>query len=223
MKIEIYATEYRMELSADIFLLLLEKLSPALQAKVRKYKRWQDAYGCLFGKLLLIRALRDKGFHGDLNELQYTEYGRPYLRDAPDFNISHSGNLVVCILGGEGPVGIDIEEIRELSISEFKDQFTAIEWQIIQTAKEPLLAFYHYWTAKESVLKANGKGLSISPATVHIETSQEAVLGQFRWKILTIDTFENYACHIAYEGPEVSWVVKRCLPNEWTGFGPLQS
>ena len=142
MKIEIYATEYRTELSADIFLSLLERLSPALREKVRKYKRWEDAYGCLFGKLLLIRALHDKGFRGDLNELQYTEYGKPYLKDAPDFNISHSGNLVVCILSREGRVGIDVEEIRELPISDFKDQFTAIEWQIIQTAKEPLLAFY---------------------------------------------------------------------------------
>ncbi len=78
-----------------------------------------------------------------------------------DFNISHSGNRVVCILSTQGRVGIDLEETGDIAIDDFQSQFTTAEWAAITGSSMPLQTFYHYWTAKESLIKADGKGLQI--------------------------------------------------------------
>ena len=58
-------------------------------------------------------------------------------------------------------VGIDIEEIKPIDPLEFKSQMTNFEWESINQSKNKLYAFYLYWTQKESVIKAYGKGLSV--------------------------------------------------------------
>jgi 4'-phosphopantetheinyl transferase len=134
MSLHLYSTVYPEPLSPTAFQELLSRLPPELQQKVSAYRRWQDAYGSLFGKLLLKRALLQAGLSPDLTGLRMTSYGRPFLEgygksnpegcDRPypdgddrsypdgsaDFNISHSGNRVVCILNTQGRVGIDLEE-----------------------------------------------------------------------------------------------------------------
>jgi 4'-phosphopantetheinyl transferase len=65
-------------------------------------------------------------------------------------------------------VGIDLEEIRELAIDDFRDQFTEGEWKTIVSAREPLITFYHYWTAKECIIKADGRGLNLPLASLEI-------------------------------------------------------
>jgi 4'-phosphopantetheinyl transferase len=210
MKIRIYSAEYPTPLPLPHFLALLHKLPSAIRQKVEKFNRWQDAYGSLFGKILLVRALQDAGLSGDLNELLYTQYGKPYLPKAPDFNISHSGNRVVCIMYDGGRVAIDLEEIRDLHIDDLKPQFSDSEWQAIQHSAEPLHAFYHFWTAKESILKADGRGLNLSLADLNIDSSQEVLVDGCLWNIRKIHSFANYACHIAYEGKNIDWEVIQC-------------
>ena len=205
MKIRIYSTEYLAPLPSFHLGMLLGKLPPAIRHKVERYKRWQDAHGCLFGKLLLMQALHDAGLPGDLNELQYTRYGRPFMPAAPDFNISHSGNRVACIIYIGGRVGIDLEEVRDLPVDAFRTQFSENEWRMIRHSEEPIRAFYHFWTAKESILKADGRGLNIPLADLQIDDRQEIVLDGSRWNIKKVPAFANYICHIAYEGTGARW------------------
>jgi 4'-phosphopantetheinyl transferase len=193
----------------EVWRSLLAPLPVDIMQKVEKYRRWQDAYGCLLGKLLLLAALREEGFPGNLSDLKYTVYGRPYLENGPDFNISHSGNRVVCILGSQGGVGIDLEEIRELAIGDFKDQFTEGEWKMIVSAPVPLLAFYHFWTAKECIIKADGRGLNLPLGELEIPFAGPEMLSDVPerriwladrcWNIYTVLFSKNYACHIAAE------------------------
>ena len=199
MNLPVYSIEYREPLDEYILRSLSELLPEAIRQKARKYKRWQDAHGCLLGKCLLLAALRELGApEGNLDNLQYTIYDRPYLPGGPDFNISHSGNRAVCIVNDRGRVGIDLEEIRELDILSFREQFTAKEWAAISGAEEPLVAFYHFWTAKEAVSKADGRGLNLSLAKeLIIEGNTGIRLGGENWDIHKIDLTGGYACHIA--------------------------
>lgn len=199
MSIRIYSTAYQMPVSPEIWQSLLSQLPVNMIQKIERYRRWQDAHGCLFGKHLLLAALRDEGFAGGLNDLRYTAYERPYLVDGPDFNISHSGTRVACILGNRGGVGIDLEEIRELVIADFKDQFSDQEWGIILAAEKPLDAFYHFWTAKECLSKADGRGLNLPLAGLNIENNASVQLGERSWHIRALSWFRGYACHIASE------------------------
>jgi 4'-phosphopantetheinyl transferase len=210
----IYSTEYNTPLANEVLQHLLTRLPFEIAAKVQRYRRWQDAYGCLFGKLLLMEALKAAGRPADLGLLQYTNYGRPYLQDAPDFNISHSGHRVVCIVAKKGRVGIDLEEIKDLNIEDFKDQFSPEEWKAINDAAGPLQAFYHYWTAKECLSKADGRGLNLPLASLKIEDGMSVRLDGRRWNLHVLSHFTNYACHVATEDPVEQMSLKEFSLNE---------
>jgi len=162
------------------------------------------------GKLLLETAMKKAGLPGDLNGLGVSAYGRPCWANGPDFNISHSGTRVVCVLSLQGRVGIDLELCADLSISDFESQFTALEWAAITGSETPLLTFYRYWTAKESLIKADGRGLQIPLVELEISggmggTQEVGDIGGTadggRWHLRELDFFPGYACHIASETP----------------------
>jgi len=199
MTIQIYSTEYKEPVPTDLLQLLTASLPVDIIQKSKKYRRWQDAYGYLFGKLLLMSALQDAGLSGNLDDVKYNSYEKPYLLNGPDFNISHSGNRVVCALGKEGSIGIDIEEIKDLAIHDFKDLFSDREWKVIINAENPLTVFYHYWTAKESIIKADGRGLTIPLTKIEIGITTKIPLSNRCWNVYKISHFKDYACHIATE------------------------
>jgi len=153
-------------LSQDQFQCYLNQLPLALQEDVLTYRNWKDAQGRLLGKLLLRIGLM-KYFHASssiLSEINYTRRARPFIPDADfDFNISHSGNTVVCCIASGMNVGIDIEEIKPIAISDFHDQFSSHELENIRKSKQQLQKFYSYWTKKEAVMKAEGFGLGFIP------------------------------------------------------------
>jgi len=201
MSIWIYSTEYSEPIPDDALYALAAGLPSDITTKARRFRRWQDAYGCLLGKLLLVTALKEGGWPADLQRLQYSGYGRPFLPDGPDFNISHSGHRVVCIVAKEGGVGIDLEEIKDLNFEEFKGQFSTEEWTTIINAPHPLKAFYHFWTAKECLSKADGRGLNLPLAGLRIEENRIISLGSRHWRLHALPHFDGYACHIASESP----------------------
>lgn len=214
MSIRIYSIAYRQQVPPDIWQSLLALLPGDIVQKVGKYRRWQDAHGCLFGKHLLTAALREEGFPGDLKGLEYSAYGRPYLAGGPDFNISHSGTRVACVIGKQGGVGLDLEEIRDMDINDFKGQFSELEWEAIQKATQPLTAFYHFWTAKECLSKADGRGLNLPLADLRIENNTQIQLDGRSWNILPVSFFEDYACHVATEKPVNGLELKEFSPVE---------
>jgi 4'-phosphopantetheinyl transferase len=98
MGMHLYSIDYPGQFPPSLLQALLDRLPVAMQQKILGYRRWQDAYGSLLGKLLLERAMKKAGLPGDLKGLRESAYGRPHWADGPDFNISHSGNRVVCVL-----------------------------------------------------------------------------------------------------------------------------
>ena len=199
MTIRIYSTEYTTPLYPEMLDPLLEGLPPDFAAKVRRFRRWQDAYGSIFGRRLLALAMKEQD--KPLPSLQYTQFGKPWLPNGPHFNISHSGHRVICAVSEKGRVGIDIEEIKHIQLEDFKDQFSPEEWQIVIAAPDPLVAFYNSWTAKESLIKADGAGLNIPLASLIVTSGKPIFLNHQPWHILSIPQFSGYACHIASELP----------------------
>lgn len=204
MGLYIYSIDYLDQVAPETFRSLLLRLPDVFRVKVHRYRRWQDAYGSLFGKLLLRLALRRAGHPGDLARVRFNDYGKPYLENGPEFNLSHSGNRVVCILSGQGRIGIDLEAMDEMTIDDFQTQFTPAEWGRITASATPLYTFYRYWTAKESLIKADGRGLQIPLDRLEVGDMAAAEgirLSENTWYIREMDTFRGYACHIACETP----------------------
>lgn len=164
-----------------------------------KYGRWQDFQACLLGKFLLAEGLQKYRIDKDiLYEMKYTAHNKPYLDAGIDFNISHSGKYVVCVISKEFSVGIDIEEIRDTDISDFTDQFTDQEMWNINHAEDKFREFFKYWTIKEAVIKADGRGLSV-PLKNILVTRHVEVEGN-RWYFYEIDVDKCYLSHIATDG-----------------------
>lgn len=193
----IYYARFHTPLPAARFAQLLAPLPSAMQKKVSAFRRWEDAHASLFGKLLLQRACHDQGLACDLHHIQYSAFGRPYLENGIDFNISHSGTLVVCAVSARGKIGIDIELNAPLNHEDFRSQFGAQEWESIVSAPSPLPVFYKYWTMKEAILKADGSGLNASLAALNVIDPARIFYDGGQWHIKAINGFENYICHVA--------------------------
>ncbi len=160
--IDIYYTRFKRQLDKSLFNKYLKLIPNELKEKNSRYMRWQDQHSHLFGKLLLLEGLKKYNYSEDvLYRLHYNEYSRPYLTGNIDFNISHSGQFVVCAIGKSVRLGIDIEEIKNISFDDFEKVMTNEQWELIKIADDPLKMFFKFWTIKESVIKADSRGLSI--------------------------------------------------------------
>jgi 4'-phosphopantetheinyl transferase len=94
------------------------------------------------------------------------EFGKPELghKDTSSsfrFNLSHSRSIALLAVAN-GPVGVDVEEVRPIEPEVADAHFSARERsQLSELRGEAWLAgFYRCWTRKEAILKAEGVGLS---------------------------------------------------------------
>lgn len=163
------------------------------------YVHWQDRQAYLLGKIVLQQGLADLGYPpAMLHHIRTDAYQRPYIPGGPDFNISHCKGLVVCALSRSGRVGIDVEAVLPLEEIDHKLVFTPAECRLIAAAASPEALFYHFWTRKEAVIKADGRGFSLSPATFEAVRDEVWVDNQC-WFVQNVDVPQGFCCHLATE------------------------
>ena len=153
----------------------------------------------MLGKILLKNGLQQLDLRGSetLHNIQYSEFGRPYLpQQSIDFNISHSGNMVACALATDCEVGIDVEQIRTIDLSNFRSQLTAKEWIEIHQTVNPIEAFFSLWTQKEAALKVEGSGLNIPLQEVRVNKDLVSIRGK-TWYTYKIAIASTHICHLA--------------------------
>ncbi len=90
-----------------------------------------------------------------------------------DFNLSHSHGLVAVAAAATGPLGLDLERLREVAAAErlarrffAPDELAAV---LDREGADRDRAFLAIWTAKEAWLKATGRGISVPLASVEVE------------------------------------------------------
>ena len=149
---EAVSRKYKLELFS-------RKLPESERERAHRYKNAQDAYNFILGRLLLKDALVRMNMAVSIEQINYLESGKPFLKNV-SFNISHSVDRVVCAIAAQGTIGVDIEKERSLVLENFKPWFTGSEWQHICSADKTGDLFYWYWTRKESIIKALGINLS---------------------------------------------------------------
>ncbi|WP_236692715.1 4'-phosphopantetheinyl transferase family protein [Aneurinibacillus tyrosinisolvens] len=96
---------------------MLYSVSEEKWAKVKKFRKLEDANRGLIGEILIRTIIRNKfNITNDQIVITTGPYGKPYAVGIPSFhfNIAHSGRWIVCAVDCE-PVGIDIEEIKPVS------------------------------------------------------------------------------------------------------------
>ena len=177
-------------------LLLLNTLPTKLLERYHKYYRWQDRQAYLLGKWLLSLLLQNFAVDATLHDLLVDNFQRPFINGAPDFNITHTNGLVACAMGTR-PIrlGLDVEQHRTINLREFKRVFTNREFQEIGSASNTQLSFFSYWTKKEAIMKADGRGLFLDPAF----DAEEAIvkIEQQTWYCQQLYLSIDFTGHIA--------------------------
>jgi 4'-phosphopantetheinyl transferase len=149
---------------------------------------------------------------------EYSAYGRPGLHADThgrtlDFNVSHSGGIVLLGFSRGRRVGVDVEKIRrDFETSEIAERFfsTAERDSLrLLPVEQRHEAFFRCWTSKEAFIKALGGGLShpldqfdvsltpeSPPVLLATRPNAQEVL---RWKLCNIHVPRDYSAALAFE------------------------
>ena len=187
----------------------IHTVTPFIKNKILEKRNEADRAASLAGIILLQRGLMQLQPDNppSLYDMQYTRYKKPYFPFSKiDFNISHAGSYVVSALSYNCKLGVDIEHIKPVNIDDFTQFMHVDEITSITTSADPDTSFYRFWTQKECVLKANGKGLNIPLTDVSISNHQ-TVLENEKWNIREIAIDKQYLCNIAYSSIITDWRV----------------
>lgn len=139
---------------------VLWDISSSRRGRVMEYLRADDRKRCLGAGILLAKILP---LYGESPEsVTLGPMGKPKAEKV-HFNISHSGDWVICAVCGKA-VGCDIEKIDrepEGVAQRFFCQNEAAYLQRFQ-GEERNEMFFRLWTWKESYMKMTGEGAYLS-------------------------------------------------------------
>lgn len=174
----IYLAEIKNPIDDNIFNFLLEYVEPYKRDIIRRHPKKDEAERMLVGDILVKYVLKTKYSipMSNLN-IQLGEFGKPYLPEFPDihFNISHSGNYVVCAFS-DSPVGIDVQTILSYKEKIAKRILSYEKVREIEESQNPDLLFTTCWSEKEALLKKVGCGFSGEVNETDLEFKRKTVV-----------------------------------------------
>jgi len=171
--------------------LILKYFSSDEVEKLLRYKHLDDIYRTVIGRIIVIYSLlHDFNVSKDDINIKRDKFNKPYLVNSNIFfNVSHSENLVVCIIAKDILVGVDVEKIT--LFSEEMKKFFMSEKEINTFGNIDNSNFLtELWTIKESFLKAIGIGLNGSLKNAEFKEISPKIL------------------QIIYKNKECNWWVK---------------
>ena len=111
---------------------------------------------------LLDSMLND--FYGiDIKKLHIKKsvYGKPYFADCDIyFNVSHCKGMAVCAISKEYSLGIDAEYVRNYKENVAIRIMNEEELALLGNSGGSKEIFFNIWTAKESLVKMSGIGIT---------------------------------------------------------------
>jgi 4'-phosphopantetheinyl transferase len=189
------------------------------QQKADRFHFEQDRTRHVVGRGVLRSILaRCMKTEAERLRFEYNKFGKPRLADGPtqplQFNVSHSGDLVLIALTIERAVGIDVERTRnDLEVERIAASYFSLhERRTLHSlpAHQRRDAFFDCWTRKEAYIKAIGDGLSLplDQFDVCFLPGQEPRLlatrpdpaEAGRWVFRALDLGPDYKAAVAVEG-----------------------
>ncbi len=186
---KIYLLKCPMHMEEDRFHSLIKLIHPEKKERVLRYRKSGDACQVVWADLLIRALLIEKtGLSNTQIVFGKDAFQKPFFQTDPSihFNISHSGNYILCAMDNE-PVGVDIEKIEPIKSGIIKLTFSSHEQEIFKkmTSKEGLSYFFDIWTLKESYLKNIGRGIDYLPNRLSVQFDQSNVY------IITSEDFQK--------------------------------
>jgi 4'-phosphopantetheinyl transferase len=193
-------------------------LSGDERERVRRLYFERDRQRCLISRGLLRTLLgRYLDRPPETLSFDYGSSGKPGLASLAiplQFNVSHSGELLLIAVTCGRAIGVDVEEIRrDKGVLEIAERFfSGNERDVLAGLPAELQhdAFFDCWTRKEAYIKAKGDGLSLplDQFDVAFGPGQGAQLlatrpdgaEAARWRLKELDVADGYKAALAVEG-----------------------
>jgi len=210
---------------------LRQLLSPDEQERARRFRfdKHRNAFVVARGLLRIIVG-NCVGAEAPTVRFVYGYHGKPALADARhlQFNLSHSGGIVLYALGRNLEIGVDVEYIRPMEAMEdvARHFFHAAEYQelISIPGGRRARAFFNCWTRKEAFIKGVGAGLLYPldrfQVTFQPDQSTESITtddcagSEMRWSLRDAAPSEEYAAAVAVKG-------ENCHFRRWKFDSPI--
>jgi len=206
---------------------LLDSVSDDERARAGELRHEDHRRRYLVARAVLRQVLaRYTGLEARRLEFHLGEHGKPHLAAEVaaglDFNLSHSGQVVLLAVAWGRRVGVDVEWTgRQVGWERVARRFfAAAEREALLQLPPPQRrgAFFDCWTRKEAYLKARGRGLSaalgsfavtLGPgAPAALAWAAEQAEGPERWRLEALAPLEGYVGAVCAEGRD--WHLRCC-------------
>ena len=168
----------------------LSVLNDVEKERASKY-RFEKDKNCSIIARGVLRTLLGNYLEKNPKEIKFKlgEFGKPSLNEESniEFNISHSGNVIVLAFVLNDKIGVDVEHTkRTIEVNSIAKQFFSKEEVTALFSLEESYqkqAFYNCWTRKEAFIKALGSGLSfpLNQFVVSLDSVYNAELIETKW------------------------------------------
>ena len=183
---------------------LITHLDQERQARVRAFGDSRSGLLTLAAGLLLYAIFGEQTSHA---QFERGRRGKPTLRDHAPFNITHAGDYAVLALSKQ-TVGVDLEHFRPIDWRRISERFFHPEERaFLAHSSEPEKDFFRIWTLKESYLKAEGTGFSVSPASFSVLPSGDnnaTFHGETPYHFQRLSPFPDYCLSVCALEDEIS-------------------
>jgi 4'-phosphopantetheinyl transferase len=166
-----------------------------------------------------LRHLLGRHRSRDPRELRFVcgAHGKPALVNGElEFNVSHSADWAAIAIASHTPVGVDVEHERSLhDLAALTTRYFAPP-EAEAVLRDPSL-FFPVWTAKESVIKATGDGLSLGLASFEVSPSPRftPVRHLDGWFVISLPSIgDGYHAALCARGDHWSVSVRQFHPSE---------
>ena len=137
------------------------------------------------------------------------ENKKPFVAGSDlQYNMTHSGDMVL-IAVSKADVGIDVEFIdREFESTDVLHAcFSPVVQDFINAGTDPQATFYKFWTRKEALQKATGRGLDDDIVNVPCLDGTYVMNGKTDFVVGSFMLADDYTASVASSGTPKCWFV----------------
>ena len=151
--------------------------------------------GFIAGRLMLKEMLPI-----EFDDVERNNFGKPYLPNGYQFNISHSESLVVCAISNKQRLGVDSEKVKKVNLQDYASSLNEEDRYILQRSSNKMKTFHRIWTQKESLMKADGRGVFIDMKDVFLKNMEGFIKGEnTRWRLISFTVVKDYEISVCHE------------------------
>lgn len=167
MAIEIWHAAAAVNQAGELETTCRQWLTPEELQQAARYRKPTTENQFVVGRGMARRLLAGRaGVEPQGIAFGFSAHGKPHLKATQpiEFNVAHTGGMVVCAIGDSARLGVDVEALdRRVDIRLAERYFSPpeVRWLAEQPADQQCACFLRIWTLKESFIKAIGTGLTM--------------------------------------------------------------